>query len=33
MSGREDGLFRLGNTNHEGKDSDWGLPVVSLEFS
>ncbi len=30
MSGRENGLFRFDKTNHEGKDSDRGLPVAGL---
>jgi len=31
LSGREDGLFRLGKTNYEGKDADRGLPSAGIQ--
>jgi hypothetical protein len=31
MSGREDGLFRLGKTYSEGMDSDRGLPFAGIQ--
>jgi hypothetical protein len=32
MSGRENGLFRLGKTNYEGKDNDQDLPCTSFRY-
>ncbi len=31
MSGREDGLFRLGKSYYEGMDADRGLPFASIQ--